>query len=521
MTYTALSHVWGVDSEQHRTAIICNGHKVSVPYTLTKVLHYLLKQTSERYLWIDMLCINQADNAEKAFQVRAMLQIFEKAKKVVGWVNGGASIAQYSTFDGNKCFHDGHERRCIQAWEHLCKNLIRLANDELWSRTWCRQEIFAAKTLVLLGPDFTLTSLELGQYHSMLRHWVHSQAKDGLSGTYSLIKTQPRSLETMASPVIPATFTVMARHYKHAGTDHHSYRGPAALTRYTVHWLRHLHNGSAFRVSDQRDRVYGIFGMVSSPTTRTYVESRPDIKPDDFPISYTKTVSQVYQDLVKFLINTDRNLDSLIVFEDRSRSLSADLPSWVTDWRHDQPRSLLAVPPSRRADQKTYGIPQKQDLSDYGQLVLEGRVLFDIQEPTSALPSLENSATPSRSSETRSSKHVFGSRTQLNGLFPEIGTSYAHYSASSKYTFDKAKVCVPQTTTLGDKVVLLKGARFPFVLRRLLKKDDDTYQLIGPALFDGPDKRVAGSLQECFPDIINLDEAVVWPKKNLRTFVIV
>ena len=514
MTYTALSHVGG--TEHKPTPIICNGQRIAIPDNLTETLHYLLKETSERYLWIDALCINQADNAEKAFQVRTRLRIFEKAKLVVAWVSGGTLDAECTKLDSNRCFHAGHQRECIQSWKRLCTNLLKVATDKLWSRTWCRQEIFAAKNLVLMGPYFTVTTLELGQFQSMLRQWVCARDATGPDGKYSLVRTQPRFPgDDTATFDVPATFRVIARHYRHAGTDNYSYKTPSTLTPYTTHWLQHLRDGSAFRVSNDRDRVHGIFGMVSSPTTRTYVESRRSIDPDNFPISYARSVSRVYQDLVKFLINTDKNLDCLAVFQDRSRSLSTDLPSWVTNWRVDQRRSLLAVAPSRRTDQKTYGLPRKQDLDDEGQLVLEGRVLFDIEEAPSPLMNLEQFAVPAPRSSSK--EHVFGSLTQLDRERAEIGASYMRYNAFSKYTFDKATMYVPQTTRVGNCVALLKGARFPFVLRPL---KGDTCELVGPALFGGPDERLASSLQERFPDIINLDGALVWSKKMLRTFTI-
>jgi hypothetical protein len=39
-----------------------------------------------KYLWIDLVCINQADNVEKASQVQMMKDIFSMAVRVVIWL---------------------------------------------------------------------------------------------------------------------------------------------------------------------------------------------------------------------------------------------------------------------------------------------------------------------------------------------------------------------------------------------------------------------------------------------------
>jgi hypothetical protein len=141
-----------------------------------------------------------------------------------------------------------------------------------------------------------------------------------------------------------ACLELMANSYRHCGSDAPEYEFPLLRLCYTIHWLRNLRDGSLFHVTDDRDRICGIFGMLTSPATRLYVETRADIKPQRFPIDYEKPVAAVYADIVRFLINTDRNLDCLLVFEDRSFRAS-DLPSWTIDWRKVMDRSFLAITP--------------------------------------------------------------------------------------------------------------------------------------------------------------------------------
>jgi hypothetical protein len=48
---------------------------------------------------------------------------------------------------------------------------------------------------------------------------------------------------------------------------------------------------------------------------------------------YSKSVSEVYQYLAKYLINRDRNLDVLCILSEYRNAQSYNLPSWTPDWR--------------------------------------------------------------------------------------------------------------------------------------------------------------------------------------------
>lgn len=535
VNYVALSHVWGTRHDQ--TTILCNGQTIAVPCRLKDALCYLHNQTSNRYIWVDELCINQSDTTEKASQVRNMLRIFEKASKVIAWIDTRASLSRYSIFDFTPCNGCKHSQKCSAAWDALCSSLFAIAADELWSRTWCRQEIFAAKELVLLGPYFTVGGLSLTRFHEMLKSCVEFDKSNQLSND------ERQELQ------IPSAFQVMVDHYQHAGTDDYDYEPPATKTRYTNHWLRQLRDGTAFKVTDARDRIYALFGMVSSASNRSHVEHRPDIQSSTFPIGYSKSISRVYQDLVKYLINTDRNLDCLTVLEDRAtRSLPDDLPSWVIDWRRHQPRSLLNIPPSRSADHEMYGTPRVQDLDDVGSLKLDGQILFEVKELSAHKPTnfewlmayqkttlkagLENRPDSPIDKISDSPRAMFGTTDELDNYSSKMNASYMHCKffmgrPEDQYAIDGEFISVPNTTRIGDLLVLLKGARFPFVFRRL---KDRTYHLVGPAL-NGP---VLGSSQSAAimllgstglldqPDRVFFKHGNIhWTDEHTETFVVV
>ena len=67
--------------------ITCNNVPLSITKNLFEALMALRDDIDEdRYLWVDAICINQNDSAEKAFQVRNMLTIYEKAVRVIAWL---------------------------------------------------------------------------------------------------------------------------------------------------------------------------------------------------------------------------------------------------------------------------------------------------------------------------------------------------------------------------------------------------------------------------------------------------
>lgn len=91
--------------------------------------------------------------------------------------------------------------------------------------------------------------------------------------------------------------------------------------------------------------------------------------PDDipFPIDYTRSVLEVYQDVTKRMINSKLDLGALQVRESRLNT-SADLPKWVVDYRSRIPRLLIYN--NNTTYWQTFARPQ--DLTYENKLVLQG-----------------------------------------------------------------------------------------------------------------------------------------------------
>ena len=82
--YDAISYVWGATSDQRK--IVCNGITVHVTSNLFAALKRLRYDADVRTLWVDALCINQADPVEKTHQVRQMREVYASSSRVVIWL---------------------------------------------------------------------------------------------------------------------------------------------------------------------------------------------------------------------------------------------------------------------------------------------------------------------------------------------------------------------------------------------------------------------------------------------------
>jgi hypothetical protein len=93
-TYVALSYVWGPALRTFELATP-NGN---IP--LTSSLHAALKRVRNEnasiLIWVDAVCIDQANDHEKVLQIRLMRQIFQTAESVIAWLgeeNDNSSLA--------------------------------------------------------------------------------------------------------------------------------------------------------------------------------------------------------------------------------------------------------------------------------------------------------------------------------------------------------------------------------------------------------------------------------------------
>lgn len=157
--YEAVSYTWGFTGN-HAT-IELEGCPISIQANLGAFLKVLRLQHASRYLWVDAVCIDQANVLEKNVQVQLMQRIYRRAAQVLVWLGphrDGSDLVFdfcnqpqrpqpdqeiYRPIKSGQKFEGMHESDVIsQAIEAL---LYR----EYWQRLWVVQEVLLAQEVTI------------------------------------------------------------------------------------------------------------------------------------------------------------------------------------------------------------------------------------------------------------------------------------------------------------------------------------------------------------------------------------
>ena len=277
----------------------------------------------------------------------------------------------------------------------------------------------------------------------------------------------------------------MATHFRHHGTDDKNYTPPQAKISHGSHWLRTLQEGTGFHVTDPRDRVYAILGIIASPSTRFWVAPPKHgtvmtngTTPKEFPIDYGRSISEVYQDVVKHLVNVERNLDSLCIFQNHRRH-NSDIPSWAMDWRNDSARAFIESSQDLAEMEQVLGRPPLQDLNRSSVLHVSGYQV-------SRIFSLHTHSLDSLNRTVRScllwtfGQKAYKAETDLLrcvDYYVTFNRDIGQHDLSE--ATGSIKFLVPRDSMLDDEIMCARGAKTPLVLRRV---GSGRHRFIGPVM---------------------------------------
>lgn len=147
--YSALSYVWGSDSTKRE--VIIGDNIFSVTENCYTALWHLRRLLGQYTIWIDAICINQEDEAEKLAQISLMDMIYKQAEQVYAWLGPNDSFAATSVrLLANPAFrtqfdtslsHSGGRYSKVMAWRvafHLYFDRVRV-HDSGWTH-WNKRE---------------------------------------------------------------------------------------------------------------------------------------------------------------------------------------------------------------------------------------------------------------------------------------------------------------------------------------------------------------------------------------------
>ncbi|WYZ35803.1 hypothetical protein EsH8_X_000450 [Colletotrichum jinshuiense] len=379
--YETLSYTWGKPCTAFRTVaerdrveradipVLCDGRSIKVQENLYRYLQNWRQAISvnpqdervklaakqnlspPKRLWIDALCINQSDNAEKNQQVAMMGRIYKDCAKVHIWLGAeddfsrrGIELLCKLAVSFPKITKPlesmSQEEICKEAdlpdtssWPWIC--LWAFLNRAWFRRTWVIQEIALAPFISVACGSLTFPWMALTNGHGFmsmtgLYEMVDASASVEISGpgievlwdedgnpvTQEVPRTQESrklfwaedyhkirmgSLVGLMANIRHADRSMVLRDFGH----NRSQRRYPDLRSDSLTQL--FHSGRMTSCWNPRDRVYALLELAK----RDFYAEKLDPRRQDIEVKYQDTVAQVYLDAAWFILLSGSSLELL------------------------------------------------------------------------------------------------------------------------------------------------------------------------------------------------------------------
>ncbi|KAI1124407.1 hypothetical protein F5Y10DRAFT_249557 [Nemania abortiva] len=178
--YYAVSYTWG---DRWKTIWIqVNREAMRVRWNCAYLLWQVYRHSgTDRYIWVDAICINQRDNREKSHQVARMGKIFEKAERVLACIGPHdfystvvfpalighskflTQASMLATKYGDIAWHGGITFRIrLSRWRssssgtrELKRSMTQVLKRPYFQRVWTWPELWLAQSVdILCGRDY-------------------------------------------------------------------------------------------------------------------------------------------------------------------------------------------------------------------------------------------------------------------------------------------------------------------------------------------------------------------------------
>ncbi|KAI2466847.1 HET-domain-containing protein [Annulohypoxylon bovei var. microspora] len=371
--YNALSYVWGDPTSANipGNTIDINGHGFPVTTNLLTALRYLrslLGAAGPITLWVDAVCINQADLDERKQQVSMMRDIYASAKQVIIWL-GEEDDESSLVFDAipvlaaqNHRRGDDQDKELLDAMRLYSRFLIELADRRSWfSRVWIIQELAMAREdpLLVCGRKFVTwsTFMKASEFVSrkifteigMVRHKKPGNDDQDTLGINSTEESSDPFWEREEDIEITAKWKI--------DVLHDLYKAMRSKGGYSLRNLLLISRTS--EATDPRDRVYALLGLLNTDTLD------PHSSDNSIEVDYRKPTAAVYTDAMAHIFAQGEGpyflsgmfLPGISASAPHIPSLppttpQPTLPSWVPDFSRQvakkaiKPSGILFHPPA-------------------------------------------------------------------------------------------------------------------------------------------------------------------------------
>lgn len=162
--FDALSYCWGVSNNNNNQQVQVSNIYKEISVNLHAALRRLRFRDRKRQLWVDQLCIDQANIDEKIHQVRMMSQIYSACRWCIIWFgdlkDGSTELSEASAAVGLIEFLA--KKHAKLAWDPTRENFQKAArgihsmspeHQSWWQRIWTYQEaILPRRKSIFWGP---------------------------------------------------------------------------------------------------------------------------------------------------------------------------------------------------------------------------------------------------------------------------------------------------------------------------------------------------------------------------------
>ena len=271
-TYDALSYCWA--KERPICQIRLNGTPFNVRPNLFAYLELMREEQQTCWIFIDALCINQEDVAERSVQVGLMGTVYHNAQKVTAWLGSGLppnnglstlfqetcrseeSIAQLFEDSSNKLGQN-------QLYVLILHHFLKLG---YWSRVWIVQEIALARKLIFRSGRLSVEACVLFEFlHDMLMQGVvHGAQSKNLIGVDSPIMRGYLQSFKQQRHEIKAIWLAHGILHKRQNSQTHT---PGTLTLSLSSAVKAFSSQDS---TEMYDKIYGVLGLTRSQLRPDY-----------------------------------------------------------------------------------------------------------------------------------------------------------------------------------------------------------------------------------------------------------
>ncbi|KAF2023074.1 HET-domain-containing protein, partial [Setomelanomma holmii] len=451
--YAALSYTWG--SAAPTIPILLHGKVTLVSENLYLALLHLRKRSVE-LIWVDALCINQEDLAERARQVSHMDEVYRRASLVWVWLgdsdpfsglafDGLHSLGQHLDWDG--AVPQRHLEKELDRHPQRWRAISELLYRPWFRRMWIIQEVLSARRAIMIcGEDVIELDLFLKIIYSLFKAEMLK----------SVLAFHPKRHELSGGPLKVVLdqlgFFVKAKFHITDFLARHEFKKTL---------LNFMAETRLAEATNPLDKIYGIFSLAIDARSLGYWHSsegkRSPRRP--FEIDYTLTKEELFIRVTKAIICTSRSFE-ILRFARYEPNSANDLPSWVADWANPKPHIVLNYLPVESIDRNKSNswrpVPRVSEASQDSYLL--NAIAYEItkrcgayfeigHQNTLTIKGIHVDTIARLSSRTFPQDHNLFSFDPQNANITENMTNWQHYLESLKIWSEEciryAKACDP------------------------------------------------------------------------------